>query len=181
MAFLNTKARYKSITARAQTLVHRWGPRTRISALLRRRTKPQFSFLCGACCGFPELYFRFQSPGFTFSQAKTSRIPFQKQVVTHTLYQRVRRCVITYKVIALNYLLWKGCNPTMYLPHIYFIDFPNVLLRPAFGLKYNCTLEISSYEKRCRKKIHCALVARYTEVSKIRRHRKQIIIKSLFF
>ena len=30
MAFLNTKARYKSIMARAQTLVHRRGPKIRI-------------------------------------------------------------------------------------------------------------------------------------------------------
>ena len=184
MASLNTKARYKSITARAQTLVHRWGPRTRISALFRRRTKPEFSFVCSAGCGFPELYFGFQSPEFTFSQSNTSRIQFQKQVVTHTPYKRVRRCVIIYKVIVLNYLLWKGV-PADATCGIYFIDFPNVLLRAAFGLKYNCTLEISSYKKRCRKKstrlFKSVLVAGFTEVSTTRRHRKQIIIKSFFF
>ena len=109
VSFLVEHARHFSpVKVRAQNKV--------ISALFRRRTKPDFSFVCGAGCGFPGQYFRFQSPGFTFSQAKTSRIPFQKQVVTHTLYKRVRRCVIIYKVTVLNYLLWKGCNPTMYLP-----------------------------------------------------------------
>ena len=31
-----------------QILLHRWGPRTKISALFRRRTEPEFSFVCGA-------------------------------------------------------------------------------------------------------------------------------------
>ena len=31
-----------------QILVHRWGPRSRISAMFRRRTQPEFSFVCGA-------------------------------------------------------------------------------------------------------------------------------------
>ena len=31
-----------------QILLHRWGPRTKISALFRRRTEPKFSFVCGA-------------------------------------------------------------------------------------------------------------------------------------
>ena len=34
--------------ARNQILVHRWGPRSRISAMFRRRTQPEFSFVCGA-------------------------------------------------------------------------------------------------------------------------------------
>ena len=34
--------------ARTKILVHRWKPRTRISALFRRWTWPEFSFLCGA-------------------------------------------------------------------------------------------------------------------------------------
>ena len=31
-----------------QILVHRRGPKTKISALFRRRTEPEFSFVCGA-------------------------------------------------------------------------------------------------------------------------------------
>ena len=31
-----------------QILVHRWGPKTKISALFRRQTEPEFSFVCGA-------------------------------------------------------------------------------------------------------------------------------------
>lgn len=31
-----------------QILVHRRGPKTKISALFRRRTEPDFSFVCGA-------------------------------------------------------------------------------------------------------------------------------------
>ena len=32
----------------SQILVHRRGPKTKISALFRRRTEPEFSFVCGA-------------------------------------------------------------------------------------------------------------------------------------
>ena len=31
--------------ARTQILVHSWGPRTKISALFRRETSPEFSFV----------------------------------------------------------------------------------------------------------------------------------------
>ena len=31
-----------------QILVHRWGPKAKISALFRRPTEPEFSFVCGA-------------------------------------------------------------------------------------------------------------------------------------
>ena len=31
-----------------QILVHRWGPKTKISALFRSQTEPEFSFVCGA-------------------------------------------------------------------------------------------------------------------------------------
>ena len=34
----------RPIMARTQILIHRWGPRTSISALFRRRAKPEFSF-----------------------------------------------------------------------------------------------------------------------------------------
>ena len=34
--------------ARNQVLVHRWGPRSRISVMFCRRTQPEFSFVCGA-------------------------------------------------------------------------------------------------------------------------------------
>ena len=40
--------------ARTQILVHKGRPRTRISALFRRRTQPEFSFACGA--GLPPYY-----------------------------------------------------------------------------------------------------------------------------
>ena len=33
---------------RTQILLHRWGPKTEISALFRRRTEPELSFVCGA-------------------------------------------------------------------------------------------------------------------------------------
>ena len=38
----------RSVMARTQILVDRWRPRTRISAMFRRRTSPEFSFACGA-------------------------------------------------------------------------------------------------------------------------------------
>ena len=37
----------KSVMVRNQILVHRWRPRARILALFRRRTWPEFSFVCG--------------------------------------------------------------------------------------------------------------------------------------
>ena len=39
---------YRPIMGRTQILVLRWGPRTRISSLFRRRTQAEFSFVCGA-------------------------------------------------------------------------------------------------------------------------------------
>ena len=38
----------RTIMARNQMLVHRWGPWTRISALFRRQTQAEFSFVCSA-------------------------------------------------------------------------------------------------------------------------------------
>ena len=36
----------RPVMARSQIQVHRWGPRTRILALFRRRTLPEFSIVC---------------------------------------------------------------------------------------------------------------------------------------
>ena len=43
---INNDVFNRPVMARTQILVHRWGPRTRILALFRRRTLPEFSILC---------------------------------------------------------------------------------------------------------------------------------------